>query len=59
MILMLIFMVVPVNADDYRDGVEAHKRGDYKTAFEKWKPLAEQGYVNSQNNYHRCIDSRR
>jgi tetratricopeptide (TPR) repeat protein len=35
---------------DFKDGLDAYDRKDYKTAFHKWKPLAEQGYPNSQIN---------
>jgi len=30
--------------------MDAFNNGDYKTAFEKWKPLAELGYGRPQNN---------
>ena len=33
---------------DYEDGAEAYMRGDYKTAFKKWGPLAEQGDADAQ-----------
>ncbi|MBT5651800.1 MAG: sel1 repeat family protein, partial [Nitrospina sp.] len=48
-ILTLILLVEPVSADDFQDGKDAYKRSDYKTALEKWKPLAEQGNANGQN----------
>jgi TPR repeat protein len=35
---------------DFQDGVDAYNRGDYKTAFNEWQPLAEQGYAGAQNN---------
>ncbi len=46
--LMLILMSAPVYADDYQDGENAYRRGDYRTAFEKFMPLAEQGDAQSQ-----------
>ncbi len=49
-VLLALMMTVPVYADDVQDGFDASMRGDYKTAFEKWKPLAEQGDANVQYN---------
>ena len=46
--LMLFLMSAPVYADDYQDGLDAYERKDYKTAFEKLKPLAEQGNADAQ-----------
>jgi len=43
MVLVLSLVVAPVYADDFQDGVDAYKRNDNKMAFEKLKPLAEQG----------------
>ena len=34
----------------YRRGVAAYDKGDYATALREWKPLAQQGDANSQNN---------
>jgi len=48
LILVLSFIVAPVYADDYQDGIEAYKQKDYKTALEKLKPLAEQGNAEAQ-----------
>ena len=42
-ILSLILVVTPVYADDYQEGVDAYKKKDYKTAFEKLMPAAEEG----------------
>ena len=35
-------------ANEFNDGMDAFKRKDYKIAFEKWKPLAEQGHDDAQ-----------
>ena len=35
---------------DFNDGWVASKEGDYKTAFNEWKPLAEQGDAGAQHN---------
>jgi len=47
-VFLLLFLSSPVYADDYQDGVDAYHRKDYKTAFEKFKPLAEQGHEKAQ-----------
>ena len=39
-----------VYGDDYQDGLDAVNRGDYKTAYKLWLPLAEQGDVEAQYN---------
>ena len=46
--LALALTFAPVYADDFQDGLDAYDRGDYKTALEKFKPLAEQGNANAQ-----------
>ena len=35
---------------DYDNGVEAYNAGDYQTALQEWRPLAEQGDANAQTN---------
>jgi TPR repeat protein len=47
-ILVLLLMSGSVYADDYQDGIDAIEREDYKTAFEKFKLLAEQGHAPAQ-----------
>ena len=32
------------------EGVAAFNRGDYATALREWRPLAEQGHADAQNN---------
>jgi TPR repeat protein len=39
-----------MKTDDRQDGMRAYKKGDYKTALEKWKPLAVQGDAQAQFN---------
>ena len=46
--LTLLFMSAPVYADGYQDGLDAGKRGDYKTTLEKWISLAEQVDTKTQ-----------
>ena len=39
-----------VYGDDFQDGLDAANKGDSKTAFSLWKPLAEQGDASAQYN---------
>ena len=34
----------------FKQGLESAKKGDYQTAFKLWLPLAEQGNANTQFN---------
>ena len=49
-ILILVLMSAPAYADDFQDGWDAYYQGEYKTALEKWKPLAELGDALAQYN---------
>ena len=42
--------VAPAAAGSFEDGLAAFKRGDYATAFQLWRPLAEQGHAIAQAN---------
>lgn len=42
LIVLILTLVLPAYADDFQDGNDAYLKGDYKTAFEKFKPLAEE-----------------
>ena len=49
--VLLLFLFVglsPVYAG-FEEGLAAYKQGDYETAFQEFKPLAEQGDALSQN----------
>jgi len=35
---------------EFQEGLDAYNRKDYKTALEKWRPLAEQGHADTQYN---------
>ncbi len=51
MFALVAFLLVATPAQaEFSDGVEAYKRGDYKTAFREWKLSAEQGDVDAQFN---------
>ena len=47
--VLLFGMNVSVIAG-FNDGWVAYEKGDYKTAFNEWKPLAEQGDIEAQYN---------
>lgn len=42
--------VGPVAAADLAKGIEAAKKGDFETALEHWRPLAEEGDASAQYN---------
>jgi TPR repeat protein len=46
--LVLILLSAPSMAESYEDGYAADRRGDYATAFEIWKSLADQGIGSAQ-----------
>ena len=48
LVVIAFFMACSVNAADIYTGFDAYKTGDYKTAFQEWKPLAEQGDADAQ-----------
>tara|TARA_B100000497_G_C7365742_1_gene236435 strand:+ start:188 stop:361 length:174 start_codon:yes stop_codon:yes gene_type:complete len=40
----------PVVAQGFQIGLAANKVGDYATAIQEWRPLAEAGNVKAQHN---------
>jgi TPR repeat protein len=40
-VIALLAMGSPAFGDPFEEGVVAYERGDYATAFQKWRPLAE------------------
>ncbi|GAB2798820.1 tetratricopeptide repeat protein [Halomonas shantousis] len=54
-IALLIFLVVssPILAGDFENGFAAASFGDWKTAFNLWKPLAEKDDARAQ--YHLAV----
>ena len=50
LIPIVIALFAPAEASDFATGMEAYKRGDYKTALREWRPLAEQGDAWAQHN---------
>ena len=48
-VVFLLFMSgVSAHAADFQTGLDAYDRGDYATALEEWRPLAEQGHAEAQ-----------
>ncbi len=48
--LAIFALAVPANAGQFEDGMAAYNRGDYATTLRLWRPLAEQGDTEAQNN---------
>ena len=49
-ITLCIGSVSAAKAQDFYKGFEAAQSGDYVTALQEWRPLAEQGYAPAQYN---------
>jgi len=49
-IALLIFFSANTFADPFEDSMAAYNKGDYSTAYNLLKPLAEQGYASAQFN---------
>lgn len=47
--VLMLTLVGVANAGAFEDGMEAFKRGDYRTANRLMRPLAEQGEAKAQN----------
>jgi hypothetical protein len=48
--LVSLAVAGPVAAGPLEDGLAAHGRGDYPMAMRLWRPLADQGNADAQNN---------
>ena len=44
-LVLSVGLAAPVGAGPLEDGVAAFVRGDYETAVQLWRPLAEQGHA--------------
>ena len=58
--IILAFLMTlssPVAAQDLQKGVTAYQAGDYATALQEWKPLAEAGDAAAQYNLGYMYDS--
>ena len=49
-LLLAITLSSTAFGDDFIDGFEAAKKGDYKTAMKLWRTMAEQGVAKAQYN---------
>ena len=49
-VVLALLVALPATAQDFEKGMQAHKRGDYATAFKNWRPLAAKGIVAAQFN---------
>ncbi len=49
-LVLALLVALPATAQDFEKGMQAHKRGDYATAFKNWRPLAAKGIVAAQFN---------
>ena len=48
--VLLVTLAQPANGQDYDMGKAAYKRGDYPTALQHFRPLAEGGHAKAQSN---------
>ena len=46
--VLAVTLALPVVAQDFDKGLAAYMRGDYATALQEWRPLAEQGSAAAQ-----------
>jgi len=49
-ILLVAVLASPANAQNFKVGLDAYDRGDFKTALKEWQPLAERGDARAQFN---------
>lgn len=45
---LAVMLTMPAVAQDFDKGLVAYQRGDYATAIQEWRPLAEQGSPAAQ-----------
>ena len=48
--LFLSLSLMSIAYANVNDGWDAYQKGDYKTAFSEWRPLADQGDEYAQNS---------
>ena len=48
--ILFVLLSTQMSAQEIDKGYEAYNDGDYATALQEWKPLAEQGYAFAQYN---------
>jgi TPR repeat protein len=55
--LLCMAVAAPVMAQNFDEGFAAFQAGDYATALQEWRPLAEQGHLSAQYNLGRMYDN--
>jgi len=48
--LFLSLSLMSIAYADVNDGLDAYNKGDYKSAVNEWRPLANQGDADAQSN---------
>ena len=49
-LVIVLALAVRASAGPFEDGQIAYDRGDYATALQLWRPLAEKGHVEAQHS---------
>ena len=52
-----LIVVSPAIADQFSDGQAAYSRSDYATAYQLWKPLADEGDARAENMLGNLYDT--
>jgi len=47
---LMLLVAIPVVTGNFEDGLAAYDAGNYRKAFQLWKPLAERGNAGVQAN---------
>jgi len=47
-LIVYVLLLTPLAHGDFREGMDAAKRGDHETALTEWLPLAAQGDIDAQ-----------
>ena len=55
-LLLTLLVGNPAFSADFEKGLDAAQKGDFATALEEWKPLAEQGNADAQNSLGQMYD---
>ena len=48
-VISVVMLATSAFAQDFQKGFEAYNAGDYATAMQEWRPLAEQGHAQAQD----------
>jgi len=56
-LLIALLALMEAYSADFEKGVAAAQRGEYQTALQEWRPLAEQGDTVVQNNLGMIYDN--